>query len=296
MATGLSISSTSNLSSGQKILVEAAMDAFEPAAPNPDLIWNVRIPAGVKQWDLLTYARLANAASLTEGVDLSSVQQLVANSLSVTPAENGILVTLSKRLIRRQGDRDVISGAGTMIANSLRRLMDVDVISLYDGFSKETPGTGAALDVIHFFGAVAYLLTDNDSSYGPAPLPLRAALHIEQISDIVDQLTDKGLTDRPQAGITERVLQNWWKGSDRLYGVQIFHAGNIPRASNNDAKGGLFSQQALALVMANEMEITEDEDPSLRAIEYGAFQEWATGERADTHGVEIFSEAGTTLT
>ena len=69
--------------------------------------------------------------------------------------------------------------------------MDVDVISLYDGFSKSTPGTTNSLDIIHFFGAVAYLLTDNDSAYGPAPLPLRAALHIEQISDIVDQLTDQ---------------------------------------------------------------------------------------------------------
>ena len=294
MATGLSISSTSNLSSGQKILVEAAMDAFEPAAPNPDLVWNTRIPVGHKQWDLLTYARLANAQSLTEGVDLSSVQQLVANSLSVTPAENGILVTLSKRLIRRQGDRDVVSGAGTMIANSLRRLMDVDVISLYDGFSKETPGTTASLDITHFFGAVAYLLTDNDSAYGPAPLPLRAALHIEQISDIVDQLTDQAAR-LPEAGMPESVLRNWWKGNDRLYGVQIFHAGNIPRASNSDAKGGLFSQNALALVMANEMEITEDEDPSLRAIEYGAFQEWGTGERADKHGVEIISDAAKTI-
>lgn len=294
MATGLSISSTSNLSSGQKILVEAAMDAFEPAAPNPDLVWNQRIPVGHKQWDLLTYARLANAASLTEGVDLSSVQQLVANSLSVTPAENGILVTLSKRLIRRQGDRDVVSGAGTMIANSLRRLMDVDVISLYDGFSKSTPGASTALDITHFFGGVAYLLTDNDSSYGPAPLPIRASLHIEQISDIVDQLTDqspRGTT----TGLTDSVLQNWWRGNDRLYGVQIFHGGNISRDSSDDAKGGLFAQNALALVMANEMEITEDEDPSLRAIEYGAFQEWATGERADSHGVEIYSDAAATI-
>jgi hypothetical protein len=294
MATGLSISSTSNLSSGQKILVEAAMDAFEPAAPNPDLVWNQRIPVGHKQWDLLTYARLANAQSLTEGVDLSSVQQLVANSLSVTPAENGILVTLSKRLIRRQGDRDVVSGAGTMIANSLRRLMDVDVISLYDGFSKSTPGANTALDITHFFGGVAYLLTDNDSSYGPAPLPIRASLHIEQISDIVDQLTDqspRGTT----TGLTDSVLQNWWRGNDRLYGVQIFHGGNITRDASDDSKGGLFAQQALALVMANEMEITEDEDPSLRAIEYGAFQEWATGERADSHGVEIYSDTAATI-
>jgi hypothetical protein len=199
-----------------------------------------------------------------------------------------------KRLIRRQGDRDVVSGAGTMIANSLRRLMDVDVISLYDGFDKFTPGANNPLDIIHFFGGVAYLLTDNDSAYGPAPLPIRASLHIEQISDIVDQLTDqspRGTT----TGLTDSVLRNWWKGNDRLYGVQIFHGGNIPRDADGDSKGGLFSQQALAICMANEMEITEDEDPSLRAIEYGAFQEWGTGERTALHGVEIYSDSSATI-
>ena len=104
MATGISISSTSNLSSGQRIVVASAKFAFEPAAPDPDLVSNERIGQGEKQWDILTYARLADATALTEGVDLSQTQQLVTNSLSITPSEHGIITTLSKRLIRRQGD------------------------------------------------------------------------------------------------------------------------------------------------------------------------------------------------
>ena len=190
MATGISISGTSNLSSGQKILVANAKMAFEPAAPDPDLIDSVRIPNGHKQWDVLTYARLSDAASLTEGVDLTSSQQLVAASLSVTPAEVGIIATLSKRLMRRQGDADVVGSAGTMIANSLRRKQAKDVISLYDGFSKSTPGAGSAIDITHFRGATAYLMTDNSSAYGPAQPPFHAALHIEQISDIILDITD----------------------------------------------------------------------------------------------------------
>ena len=135
MATGISISSTSNLSSGQKILVAGAKEAFEPAAPNPDLIANERIPQGHKQWDVLTFARLSNAQALTEGVDLASSEQLVANSLSITPAEHGIIGTISRRLIRRQGDSNIVRTLGTLLANSLRRRMDLDVIGLYDGLS-----------------------------------------------------------------------------------------------------------------------------------------------------------------
>ena len=294
MATGLSISSTSNLSSGQKTFIASAREAFEPAAPDPDLVESQRIAAGFKQRDVLTMARLTSASALTEGVDLTSAQQLVANSLSITPSEHGIIATLSKRLIRRQGDQNVVSTAGRLCANSLRRRQALDVISLYDGFSKSVVGAGNALDITSFRGSVAYLLTDNSSSYGPAPVPLHAALHIEQISDVILDITDtapRGTT----TGMTDDMLQRWWKGSDRLYGVQIFHSGNITRDSSDDSKGALFAKEALVMVMANDAEVTEEDDNSLRAIEYGCFQEWGEGERADAHGVEVYSDAAATV-
>jgi hypothetical protein len=293
MATGLSVASSSNLGSGQKILIAEAKQAYEAAAPDPDLIDQHRIPQGHKQWDILTYARLTSASALSEGVDLSSSQQLVAASLSITPTEHGVIATLSNRLVRRQGDTNVVSSAGKMLANSLRRRQALDVVSLYDGFSKSHPGSGA-LDIITFRGAVAYLLTDNDAGYGPAPLPLHAALHIEQISDIIIEITDtapRGTT----SGFTDELLQRWWKGSDRLYGVQIFHSGIIERASDSTAKGGLFAKEALAMVMANNADVTEQQDHSLRAVEYGIFQEWGEGERADVHGVEVHSDAAATI-
>jgi hypothetical protein len=295
MATGLSLSSTSNLSAGQKIVVAAARMAFEPAAPDPDLVESHRIPLGHKQWDILTYARLADASALTEGTDLSQTQQLVAATITVTPSEHGIIATLSKRLVRRQGDTSVMSSAGTMLGNSLRRRMTNDIIALYDGFSKSVVGASLTLDITHFRGSVAYLLTDNDSAYGPAPLPLHASLHIEQISDIILDITDPGAVISSRFGLSADMLQRWWKGSDRLYGVQVFHGGNIARDSANDSKGAIFAKEALALVMANEAEVTEQVDHSLRATEIGVFQEWGEAERADPHGVEVYSDTTATV-
>ena len=299
MATGLSLSSTSNLTNGQRIVIASAKEAFEPAAPDPDLIEGERIPTGVKQWDISTYARLTDAQALTEGVDLSSVQQLATNTLQLTPAEHGILVTLSNRLIRRQGDSSVVTVAGRQIGASLRRRMAKDVIALYDGFSKSIVGATNAIDITHFRGAAAYLLTDNNTSFGPAPMPLHAALHIEQISDIISDLTDASGTSAGRApfssGLSEEMVQRWWRGSDRLYGIPIFHSGNISRDSGDDAKGAIFASGALYMVVANDADVTEEDDNSLRAREYGIFQEWAEGERADPHGVEVFSDAATTV-
>ena len=299
MATGLSLSSTSNLTNGQRIVIASAKEAFEPAAPDPDLIEGERIPTGVKQWDISTYARLTDAQALTEGVDLSSVQQLATNTLQLTPAEHGILVTLSNRLIRRQGDSSVVTVAGRQIGASLRRRMAKDVIALYDGFSKSIVGSTNAIDITHFRGAAAYLLTDNNTSFGPAPMPLHAALHIEQISDIISDLTDASGTSAGRApfssGLSEEMVQRWWRGSDRLYGIPIFHSGNISRDSGDDAKGAIFASGALYMGVANDADVTEEDDNSLRAREYGIFQEWAEGERADPHGVEVFSDAATTV-
>ena len=295
MATGLSLSSTSNLTNGQRIVIASAKEAFEPAAPDPDLIENERIPTGSKQWDISTYARLTDAQALTEGVDLSSVQQLATNTLQLTPAEHGILVTLSNRLIRRQGDSSVVSVAGRQIGSSLRRRMAKDVIALYDGFSKSIVGATNAMDITHFRGAAAYLLTDNNTSFGPAPMPLHAALHIEQISDIISDLSDPGTAAGVRDGYSAELMQRWWRGSDRLYGIPIFHSGNIQRDSGDDAKGAIFASGALYMVVANDADVTEEDDNSLRAREYGIFQEWAEGERADPHGVEVYSDTAATV-
>jgi hypothetical protein len=295
MATGISISSTSNLSSGQKILVANALVANEPEAPDPDLVNNQTIPAGHKQWDVLTYARLSQASALTEGVDLSQSEQLVASSTSITPSEHGLIVTISKRLVRRQGDTNVVSTAGTQIGQSLRRREANDIIALYALFSKVVGSSSTTLDVNSFRGSVAYLLTDNDTEYGPAPMPLNAALHIEQISEIIADITDPGSTTARPAGFGDDLLQRWWKGSDRLYAVAVFHSGNITRDAGNDAKGAIFNKGAIELVRGSEAEATEETDNSLRAVEYGIFQEWGEAERADPHGVCIYSDAETTV-
>ena len=91
------------------------------------------------------------------------------------------------------------------------------------------------------------------------------------------------------------MINRWWRGSDRLYGIPIFHSGNIERDSGNDAKGAIFSSGALYMVIANDSDVTEEDDNSLRAREYGIFQEWAEGERADPHGVEVYSNATATV-
>lgn len=314
MATGITLSTTSNLASGQAIMIANAIVANEPSAPDPSLVEQERIPAGHKQWDVLTYARLSDATQVTEGVDLAATQQLVAAYLSVNPAVHGILVTLSKRAMRRQPG-SLERQSGSQMGVSMRAREAKDIIALYDGFTTSDPGAGLALDIANVRGGVAYLLNDNDSAYGPAEWPLRGALHIEQISDFIADLAGVGMmgsTADPSVrwygavsdnnagitygeGLSADLVQRWWRGTDRLFGVQFFHSGYISRDASDDAKGAIFSRRALYEVQEEDAEPTTDEDPSARTIEYGLFQGWGEAERVDVHGVEIYSDAVATF-
>ena len=70
-------------------------------------------------------------------------------------------------------------------------------------------------------------------------------------ADIIADISDPGTTEA-RTGLSAEMLQRWWRGSDRLYGIPIFHSGNISLDSSNDAKGAIFAQEALYMVIAND--------------------------------------------
>lgn len=303
MATGISTAAlgsgtgvgSSAFTNTQKILVSAAKTANEPAAPDPDL-WDTRnLPQGHYQYNFNTWGRLTQASALTDGVDLAQTQQLTLSSATVNPTYHGIICTPSRLLVARSG-QEVIGTIGKLLGMSIRIREANDVIALYDGAGKTIGGTGVTLDVAYFRGAVAYLMTDNNASYGPAMPPFHASLHIEQISDIIMDISSGGNTGATTVhdttpGFSQELLQNWWKARDRLYGVQVFHGGNITRDASNDAKGALGSRDALGLVHQMSVEPTEEKDNSLLATEYGLFQLWGETEVADPHIIEVYTTA-----
>lgn len=294
--TGITFSSTDGLTTGQKIMIAQAKMAFEPAAPDPDLVSNERIPSGTKQWDILTYARLAVATQLQEAVDLSNTQQLYANTLSVNPVEHGVIVTLSKRAMTRQPE-SLERLAGTQMGVSVRARMALDILALYSGFSNTAGAAGTTIDLTHVRRGLSFLLTDNDTEFGPAPMPVRGALHAEHIGDLIADLTDAGTrTGGIEAGLSADLVGRWWRGNDRAYGAQFFHSGYMTRDAGLDAIGKLAADEALHLVMETNAEPTRQSDESARITEFGLFQSWSEAERAGPHGIGMTFDASAALT
>ena len=277
------------------ILLAEAIDNIEPAAPNKELVTNITIPSGHYQVTVPIYGR-TTAAALTEGVDISPVQgPEVANVVTQTASEHGVMTFVSDRLAY-QGNDDAIAVVGEQHGRAVGRLLDQDIIGLFDGFSNSIGSAGADLNLSSVAVAVGFLRSD-DSTYGPAPNPINASLHPEQIrrllTDVAGQaasITTFGGNPIP-TGLSEDVVKNYMRGRDPLFGVPIIESPNISRDGSDDAKGAVFSQRALHLAMEQEIRAEEERDASLRGTEIVTVGVWGQGETVDVWGVEMLGDA-----
>ena len=296
MATGLTLSSSSSLSDMSKIIIANAIANIEPAGPTNQLVARYDIPKGAKQVNVPIWGR-NDAAALTEGVDISAPQQLSVSVTSITASEHGILTFVSDKLTR-QNNEDILSHVGEVQGGALGRLLEDDLIVLFDGFSNSIGAAGSLLTFYHVAGAVSYLKTDNDSSYGMAPGTPNGVFHPEQIRGFVQEMTGiqgggtTGMAAQPiPEGITAEVVQNYFRGNEKAFGVPIFQSGVLSRDGSGDTKGAIFVPQAIALAMAHEMEAENERDASLRGTEVVMVGEWGESEIADPWGVEMLGAA-----
>ena len=296
MATGLTLSSSSSLSDVSKIIIANAIANIEPAGPTNQLVARYDIPKGAKQVNVPVWGR-NDAAALTEGVDISAPQQLSVSVTSITASEHGILTFVSDKLTR-QNNEDILSHVGEVQGGALGRLLEDDLIVLFDGFSNSIGAAGSFLTLYHVAGAVSYLKTDNDSSYGMAPGTPNGVFHPEQIRGFVQEMTGiqgggtTGMAAQPiPEGITAEVVQNYFRGNEQAFGVPIFQSGVLSRDGSGDTKGAIFVPQAIALAMAHEMEAENERDASLRGTEVVMVGEWGESEIADPWGVEMLGAA-----
>lgn len=79
---------------------------------------------------------------------------------------------------------------------------------------------------------------------------------------------------------------------DRIYGVDVFVTSNIPVTSNN-ARGLMFSREALALDVRRAPRLEPERDASRRGWELVMSAVYAHGTWRPEWGVQIFTDATT---
>jgi len=285
MAVGETI--TSSLADSLETVISSARIVREQEGVMPNLVEKQTLGKGIGlSWNEISLDQLT-AQAITETTTLANPQQLSDSKLSVTPSVVGILTILTDRVAARISPKS-FAKIGSLAQNAIQRKKDEDGLAVLDGFSNSYCGAGATLTSGHV-GAAMALIQSNATE--PGNPPFRCVLHGYQLHDIEDELLAGVGTYAIPEGETARVFREGFKGM--IAGAQVFLDGNITVDSSDDAKGGVFAQEAIVLVQGR-----SPWQETKRMPEYGGgatavyiYDEYAYAERLDTWGAELYSDA-----
>ena len=260
-----------------EIVAEALFVASEQSIMR-NLVRNYTIAGGGKSVEVPIYANVS-ASAVNEATDLSNTA-VNPTSVTITASEVGIMTTLTD-LARNSASRNVAGDIGRLFGEAIARKIDADLSALFTGFSTERAGgAGNELTVADIFEASAELRTAN------APAPYYGVFHPKQIFNVKKSLTNTFVGRDTE--LSNEAMRSGFVGT--IAGVQIFESSNISVDGSDDSIGGVFSQDALALAMMQDLKIESQRDASLRADEIVATAVYGVSEIHDSYGVKLTAD------
>ena len=219
------------------------------------------------------------AANLTEGTDMTSTT-VATSSVNCAVGEVGAQVLLTD--IAAMGAGNPAAELGTVLGNSIATKMDQDIIALFDGFSSSLGATTVELTVADIFKAAATLRANK------AQGRMYAVLHPYQAYALKANLTNSFVN--PNGGDAQNeAMRRGFVGT--IAGVEIYESANVAIDGSGDAKGAIFTSEALCLAMKRDFNIEPQRDASNRAWELNATAVYGVAELDDTYGVELLFDA-----
>jgi len=219
------------------------------------------------------------AADLTEGTDMSSTT-VSTSSVDITVGEVGAQVVLTD--LAAMGAGNPAEELGTVLGNSIATKIDTDLIALFDGFSTTIGAAAQEITVADLFKAAATLRTNK------AQGEIFAVVHPYQAYQLKANLTNTFAN--PNGGDAQNTaMVNAYVGT--IACIDVYASADITIAGSDDAKGAVFSREALAIAMKRDFQIEAQRDASLRAFELNATAIYGVGELDDSYGVEMLFDA-----
>jgi hypothetical protein len=289
MAAGDTI--TQSLADSLDTVVASARQIREYEGVMPNLVDKVTLSEGTgTSWREISMAALS-AQNITETTTLDNPQQMSDTVFSITPTVTGIQTLVTDRVASRINSQSYAQ-LGSLAQQAIQRKKDEDGLTVLDGATTELSGAGTTL-ASGVIAAAAYRISSNATE--PGNPPYRCVLHGFQIKDLYDELTahiGTAAAGETTDGLTARVFSEGFRG--KIAGVEVFEDGNITIDSADDAKGGVFAQEAIVLVQgrAPRTATVRREDIGGGATVVYLYDEYAYGERSSGNWLfEIYSDA-----
>lgn len=222
------------------------------------------------------------AAALTEADDLTP-SAISTSKTDITLAEVGLMTNVSDLALNHSAS-NVIADVGRLFGEAIATKIDSDLIALFTGFSEGQGSAGTELTVDEMFKAVAKLGT------AAAPGPYYGVFHPKVMYQIKKQLTNTFVGSAANmSDLGNEALRAGYVGN--IAGVQIFESSNVSVDGSDDSVGAIFSRDALAMAMSNDVRIETQRDASARATELVGVATYGVAELHDTYGVKLTADS-----
>ena len=265
-----------------EIIAEAMFVANERSLMR-GLVKNYTISGGGKSVEVPIYAAVS-AAAVSEAADLSNTA-INPSSVTITASEVGIMTTLTD-LARNSASRNVASDIGRLFGEAIAKKIDVDLIALFDGFSKIVGGADVAFSAAKLFEAVAEL-----RNLAVPSSDLACVVHPYIAYDMKSGVSNTfGAGSGATTDIGNEAMRSGFVGT--VAGVPVYESANISNTgTTGDYKGAIFHRDALGLAMMQDLKLETQRDASLRADEIVATAVYGVAELNDTYGVELMMDS-----
>lgn len=217
------------------------------------------------------------AADLTDGVDMTEETALTITGTTHTTDEAGCKVIITKKL-RHQLKEDAYVAGGKIIGNMIGRKIDTDGVGLFSGLDNSVGAASSTLTLGFLAAGISQMLGQSE----PVPQPYVFVHHPHTMNALVDQISVPSATLAFPDSLSLPMLREYWKGQEKLYGVNCFIDGNITAGSAT--YGALFAPEAFIYLVGWEPETWVEEDKSLRGWEIGVVADYSMVEEDGTYG------------
>ncbi len=289
---------TSNLTDTIETVIEEARFTEQFSDVMAGLVWKITkklhdgSTVNIPRWGTVS------ADALAEGVDMTNAKTMSDSTVTITPAEVGAKIILTRKL-QRDNNEDVNRAAGKLLGEAMSMKRDQDLLSQLDDATNSL-GAGGTLTLGQTAAGRAILEGNPVSSGGPVKGPKVIVHHPYVTLDIIDTLTPlapiaatAGTGTGPSGSMMDDVLRNYSPG--RLFGMPYVEDGNIDTTTTaNSAKGGIFKTGkggSIILATAKEWGVATQPDESLRADELVVVGEYGVGEYDADWIVELANDA-----
>ena len=224
-------------------------------------------------------------SDLVDGVDITDEEDIGMTTVDLTASEVGAKIVITDKL-SRQSAENVFSIIGRQLGDGMARKKDVDVTSLYSGFSTDLGASGRTMKIENVAAVIAYAKGNKFGSQ------VYINHHPFTVFDLASTAAVSNAATYPvPAGWTADLLGNFFSGLRPLNGVPIFEDGNIDRSTVAATVGVIADRTALGVLKSVDTRTERQRDASMRATEVVITADYGVFELDDSKGAALTLDA-----